>query len=135
MKYKYEIILGLITIALASSIIISIKPIPEICDPNSGCDVTLNSAYAFTLGIKNSYMGIIGFSAIFLILLSHIKNPTHKKKKVITFLLVLGSAIAVYFIAIQFFVLKAYCNYCLIVDISLIIALIFLIISSIKNKN
>ncbi len=123
-KNKYKILLALLIISLLSSVILTIKSPEEICDVREGCDLVLNSKYAKTLGIKNSNYGIVIFTILIIITLSQIKNPEKIKKTIIMSLLSIGSLIALYFLYLQQFVLKAYCKYCLVIDLGIITALI-----------
>ncbi len=121
---KYKILLALFLISLVSSLILSLIPTPVVCDPGVGCDVVKTSSYNFTLGIKNSYYGVIIFALGAFLIFSYIKKPDKNKKLVIHTAIILGSLIAVYFLYIQAVILQAYCKYCLIVDFSMIVALI-----------
>lgn len=123
MKYKYYILFGIFILGLIISLIISLTPTPVICRPSEGCDTVLSSVYASTYGIKNSFFGVIAFTIISLITFSHLKNEHKRKKHAIHAGVIIGSAIALYFIYLQITVLKAICKYCLVVDISLLIAL------------
>lgn len=124
---KYLIILGLLLIALISSIILSTRPVSEICDVNSGCEIVYYSHYNSLLGIQNSYVGVVIFSLLILLIISYLVNPTHNKKAMINLSIVIGSLIALYFLYIQNFILEAYCRYCLIIDFSMIISLILIL--------
>jgi uncharacterized membrane protein len=126
---KYKIILALYFIALIFAVLIAIKPISNICNPYEGCNTVLNSQYAQILGVKTSIWGIIAISIVILILIAQLKNQTPKKQKFIRFLVILGALIAIFLIYLQKFVIQAYCKYCLVADISLILAAIFLIIT------
>ena len=128
---KNILLLILLLAALMSSAILSFKPLSEICNIEEGCDLVQNSIYAETFGIKNSVYGVAIFSFLLIISLFQIFKPTEKKEKFIKLSLIIGSAIAVYFLILQLSVLKAYCKYCLIVDFSVIIALI---VSHLPNK-
>lgn len=121
---KYKILLVLFLISLASSLVLSLVPIPAICDPGIGCDIVQTSKYNFTLGIKNSYYGVVIFLAISFLTYYQIKNPTDKKRKLINLQVIVGSIIAFYFFYIQQFILNAYCKYCLVVNFSMIAALV-----------
>ena len=125
---KYKILLALFLLSLASSLVLSIFPVPVVCDPGVGCDVVKTSSYNFTLGIRNSYYGSAIFLAISLLAYFQIKNPTEKKRKLINLGVIIGFVIAIYFLYIQKFILNAYCKYCLIVDFSMIIALMVTLI-------
>lgn len=125
---KYKIFLTLFIISLISSAILSLTQLEEICDIEQGCSIVQHSPYAYTLGIKNSHFGVILFSLLIIITILQIKNPSKTKKKIITIGIIFGSIIALYFIYLQQFVLKAYCKYCMTVDISMLLALLILII-------
>jgi len=120
---KYKLILAIFAICLTASIILSFPKDTSICKPGEGCDTVQNSKYAYTFGIKNSYLGIIVFSFLSLVTLSHIRDPKKKKHRIISGGIIVGSLIAVYFIYLQKFVIEAWCKYCLVVDFSLLIAL------------
>ena len=124
---KYKLLTILFVIALISSIILSLNAAPAFCRPGEGCDIVQTSQYASTFGIKNSYYGVFIFTFLTLISLWHIKIPGKRKKFIIHSAIIIGSIISLYFIYLQKFVLNAWCKYCLVVDISLILAL-FLII-------
>ena len=128
MKYKYHVLLGIFILGLVVSLIISFTPTPVICRPNEGCDTVLSSAYASTFGIKNSFIGVIAFTILLIISYSHIKNEHKRKKQIIHSGIIIGSALALYFIYLQITVLKAFCKYCLVVDLSILVALGIIII-------
>lgn len=129
---RYHLVLILFLIALISSIILSTKPAPEICDINNGCEIVEYSKYNSVFGISNSYFGIVIFVLIIGLIISYLINPTQNKKAMINLSIIGGSLVALYFLYVQHFILNAYCRYCLIVDFSIIICLI-LIIPSLKK--
>ena len=132
-KTKYSILLTIFLISLASSLILSLTPISLVCDPGKGCDVVQHSPYSYFLGIKNSHYGVIAFSILSLITFFQLRNPSSKKRLYIDLGILIGSGIAIYFIYLQEFVIKAYCKYCLIIDIGLIFALFLMIFTFRKN--
>jgi len=125
---KYKILLALFLISLASSLVLSLTPVSLICDFNVGCDVVHYSDYNFTFGIQNSHYGVIIFALVAFLIYSNIKKPDKNKKLMINSAVILGSLIAIYFLYVQHFILGAYCKYCLIVDFSMIIALMVTLI-------
>jgi len=129
---KYKILLVLFIISFASSLTLSLKPVSEICDLNKGCEVVHYSQYNFTFGIQNSHYGIFIFLFLILLTSSQIVKPKKNKETAIKLLVIIGSLIVVYFLYIQEFVLNAYCKYCLLVDFSLLLALI-VILSELKE--
>lgn len=122
MEDKYKILLILFGISLIGSIVLSLIPVPVVCDPGVGCDAVQTSSYNQTFGIKNSYYGVVVFIFLIFLTLSHIKNPTKNKRLLIHSAVVIGSLISLYFLYLQKFTLQAYCTYCLVVDISILIA-------------
>ncbi len=127
---KYKILLTIFIICLASSIILAFIPAEKACGVNhnekNGCYIVAESSYAKTIGINNSYFGVIGFLALIILTISQIKNPTKSKKRFIMFGIILCSIVALYFLFLQFFIIKEFCPYCLVVDIGSILSLIAL---------
>lgn len=127
-KYKYKIFLTFFIISLAISLLLTFANQNQLCS-NSGCDVVLNSKYSYFLGIKNSIYGIIAFAIASILTFLQIKKPDKNKEKLIKYGIILSSAISLYFIYLQQFILNAYCKYCLTVDTISIISLIILILT------
>ena len=127
---KYKSILLLIALALISSVILSFIPINKACGlEDSGCYAVQTSPYETTFGFQNAHLGLVAFAILFLITFLHDKKPTKKRKQLIASGLILGSVIAIYFLFVQFFILKAICQYCMITDIGILLSLaIFLIV-------
>jgi uncharacterized membrane protein len=125
---KYNWLLILFTIGFIISSILTLTPIPEICDPNEGCDVVLSSDYASFLGLKNSAYGVGIFLILMFVTLIHMKKPRQKTRHLIHLSITLASGIAIYFLYIQKYVLKSFCKYCMFLDILIVIGLIFTII-------
>jgi len=119
------ILLALFTISFLSSLGLSLDVSSKFC-LTSTCDIVSSSSYSSTLGIKNSYWGIAVFALLSILTLWHILEPHHHKNKLIRTGVVIGSIISMYFIFLQVFIIRAFCSYCLIVDISMILALILL---------
>jgi len=120
---KYEIILALFIISLISSVILSFSPVSDTCSIVGGCDIVHDCCYNYTFGIQNSHYGVGIFLFLSILTFLQIKNPTKKKKNIIHLGIILGSLVALWFLYLQQFIIKAYCQYCLIVDFSLLIAL------------
>ncbi|MBI4116477.1 hypothetical protein HY449_01915 [Candidatus Pacearchaeota archaeon] len=119
---KYWFMLVFILFALGSSVVLAFEPLSEICNVEQGCSVIQNSTYAYMFGIKNSVYGVGIFSLLSLAIIIQIFKPNNKNEKLIRMSLFVGMLIAIYFLSLQIFVLKAYCKYCLVADFSVIIA-------------
>jgi uncharacterized membrane protein len=134
-KLKYNILLVIFLIALGSSIVLSFVPLPLICTQLEGCNAVQTSSYSKTLGIENSYFGIAIFFIMSITIYLHIHKPNKKKEFMINVAVFLGAMIALYFIYLQQFVLHAYCKYCLVVDIGMVICFVIINIQTDeKNK-
>jgi len=134
---KYTTLLLFFTIAFIASFILAFVSLEKACGISSAtCNAVQTSGYESTAGIKNSALGIIAFSILGLITLFHIKKPTKRKKQIIFVGTVISSAIAIYFLYLQFFVIKAICKYCMIADASILLNLgIVLFWKEIYSKN
>ncbi len=126
-KKKYNALLVLTVISLAASLILSFAPASEACAigeiNEGGCLGVKSSNYNYTLGLQNSYYGIAIFIILTLMIYSQLKNPAKTKEKYINIAITIGAIIAIYFLLLQMFVIKDFCQYCLIVDFSLLISL------------
>lgn len=123
---KYKIFLFVFLVSLISSIILFSNSSTGVCTIGGGCDTVNNSAYGTTFGVKNSVYGIFIFSFMIIITLLHMSKPNKHTRRIIHLAIILGSLIAIYFLYLQFFVIRIFCSFCLIIDLGLITSLIFL---------
>lgn len=114
MKYKILLLIFLVNFILSLALFFNSSS--GICQSGNGCDIVNNSAYSTFLGMKVSFWGIFIFGMLGLIALLQIYFPTFFKKFLIRSSITVGSLIAVYLVYLQFFVIKARCNFCLIID-------------------
>lgn len=119
---KYRILLAIFVIALICSVLLSVVPLPLICTPLKGCNTVQTSVYAKTLGIDNSYFGVVIFGLMSIMIYSHIRKPHKNKKSIIHLGVFFGTMIALYFLYLQKFVLQAFCKYCIVVDVGMIVS-------------
>ncbi len=123
---KYKIFLLIFLVSLISSIILSTNGTTGVCKPGAGCDLVNNSSYGSTLGIKNSVYGIFIFSFMVLVTLFHITKPNKHTRMVIHTATIIGSLIAIYFLYLQIFIIKYFCEFCLLIDLGLLVSLVFM---------
>ncbi len=123
---KYKIFLLVFLVSLISSIIIFSNSSTGVCSIGGGCDTVNNSSFGSTFGIKNSLYGIFIFSFMIIITLLHMSKPNKHTRRIIHLAIILGSLIAIYFLYIQFFVIRVFCEFCLVIDFGMIISLIFM---------
>ena len=62
-------------------------------------------------------------------------KPTQIKRLLIDSGAIIGFLIALYFIYLQIFIIKAFCKFCLIIDFGMIIAFILIVAKEIQIKN
>lgn len=119
-------IVVLAVVALAVSVFLSVTKhlgIAVPCDLTKGCEFVTQSKYSMFLGRPLSDWGILFTSGV--IVSALLANHYPLWRKLLTWLLAVGSVGAVAFLCIQFFVLKAVCQYCLLVDITTIFMLLW----------
>ena len=124
---KYKVFLLIFIVGLISSIIITSNSSTGICRPGNGCDIVTGSSYGSTFGVASSTYGIFIFSFMILLTLFHINKPNRHTRRIIHSVIIVGSLIAIYFLYLQIFVIKAYCEFCIVVDVALLIGLGFMI--------
>lgn len=110
-------------LATISSIILTFVPLQKACGANNGCSIVNTSEYETTFGIKNAHLGLIAFPILAIFTILELRKSKKYQKRLITLGMLIGSAFAVYFLYIQFFVLKALCKYCLVVDIGVLLSM------------
>jgi uncharacterized membrane protein len=116
---KYQIILAIFIISFLSSLMLS-----QGFACNTGCSVKDSRIADFIMDKEaNGYGGAIIFGILSILVFYQIKKPTKIKKRIIHIGIIIGSAIAIYFIYLQIFILKAFCSYCMIIDVGLLINL------------
>lgn len=113
-------------IAMILSIYITINQFSPIdsCFQAGGCAIVDASRFSRINIIPLSIVGIFIFIFIFLLLLWQMKKPTKNKENIISVVLILTSFFALYLIYLQFFVINAICQYCLIIDFLVLTMLI-----------
>ncbi|MDA3836230.1 MAG: vitamin K epoxide reductase family protein [Nanoarchaeota archaeon] len=133
---KYKSILFLIALGLIASVVLTFIPIDQACgQEDNGCYAVQTSQYETTLGFQNAHLGLVAFSVLFIITFLHDKRPTKKRKQFIQTGLILGSAFAIYFLYLQFFIINAVCKYCMVTDIGILASLaIFFFVKDKKEQ-
>jgi uncharacterized membrane protein len=123
-KSKYITLLIIFILCFIASAILSFIPPEQACGGSeTGCYIINTSEYAGTIGIKNCYFGLIAFSVLIFLAIWHILKPKEYKKQLIFLGLIVGAVFAAYFIYLQLIVIKACCQYCMVVDIGTLLSL------------
>jgi len=118
---KHRNILILLFLAIIASGLLTFANIGAICGATSGCVTVKNSTYAHIFGISTALIGLILISTLFLITLFNKNKLTNNLLKIGLTTAALG---ALFFIYLQIFAIGAVCKYCMVTDVSLILAAI-----------
>ncbi|MER3570112.1 MAG: hypothetical protein C4348_00645 [Patescibacteria group bacterium] len=130
-SFKIILFLSILNLIVSSYLFyLDLKKEVPFCLINSGCEFIFQSKYSRIFNIPIAFLGIVYFLIllIFSFLIFKGKNYLIKFFKII---ITFGFLFALYLIYLQFFVIKSFCQYCLVVDFSTII-MFFL---SLKLKN
>ena len=120
-------------VATAMSLVLSFMPLEQACGENGSCTIVQTSKYETTFGIKTAHIGLIAFPILALIAIFELKKKRKYQRKLLNLGIVVGSAFALYFLYLQFFILKAICKYCLVADIATLISLGIILFWEEKN--
>ncbi len=118
---------------------ISDKTNSGFCIINSGaseCASVQNSQYGSIFGIKLTLFGFASFLLLFLVyIFSFVKNKYSKNFSEIYIIMSgIGCAFALYFIYLQFFVLKTLCANCIVVDSLMVVVFILSLYRNRKKR-
>lgn len=125
-RHKYDIIVIFSVIALCVSVYLSISKAMSLtvpCDITGGCETVLTSKYSQILGVPLSTVGIAYFSLVMVTAL--LANHYKRAGQMLTLFLAVGSIASLIFLFLQFLVIRAVCQYCLVTDLATI-AMLFL---------
>ena len=82
----------------------------------SGCEVVLTSQFATIMNVPISLIGALYFVVLIGIDVVLIQKDAPNLQKILKLLIYLGFTISIVLFLIQAFILKAFCQYCLVVD-------------------
>ena len=117
---KHEILLTiLIVFNIIFCLSIALNYESGFCTAGDTCSDVQNSIYGKIFGVPVIWIGVIGFSLLFLFFIFKKHNKKFTNKFYLATLV--GALLGLYFIIIQIFVLKQICTNCLITDLTAII--------------
>ena len=133
MNPLYLIILSIIGFAVSFYIYYTKKTNKRMyCIFGEDCDEVVKSRYGKTFGIENTVPGMMYYFLIFFYGISVFLNRNIFKENIIYYLIVsasIGSVLfSVYLIIVQAFILKKWCEYCIISSIASILIFLILIL-------
>jgi uncharacterized membrane protein len=100
---------------------------PSFCGSGGGCAAVKASAFSHVGGVGLPTIGLAGFAGLFLGALL-VSNRGHAR--LLSALLGLSALVAVALIGTQLFVLKTICPWCMVVDVSAIVAFVAALVAS-----
>jgi len=116
MKIRPLLIALLAFIGMVDALYLSIKrnagPIP--CHVTKGCTDVLTSKYSTILGIPLSWFGLAFYLTVFSLAVFTIMDTNPRPFKLVFYLSGVGLIISALLVGVQAFILKAYCEYCLL---------------------
>ena len=129
----YLIILSLIGFAVSFYIFYAKKYDKQLhCVIGQDCDAVVKSKYGKTFGIENTIPGMLYYALIFAYGIAVLSNRNLFKANIIYYFVVIvsiGSVLfAAYLTAVQAFVLKKWCEYCIVPSIASLLILLVLIL-------
>lgn len=134
MNKKFTFIMAglLFFLSFVLSLNMHINKSEEVCSIKT-CDIVRNSQYSKLFGFELTLVGIIvSLVMLFLLIFSYYNKKVFAMTRILSFFVLF---FAFYFIFLQFFVIKAICDKCLIVDLSSIIASFFIIFQNERKNN
>ena len=103
-------------VGMADTIYVTInhyKGVIPPCTLLNGCETVLTSKYSEIFGVPIALIGALFYSTVFLSALAYLKTKNNKIIILFLVLTALAFLMSVFFIYLQFFVIKAVCEYCL----------------------
>ncbi len=90
------------------------KGVPIICTILEGCNKVASSIYAEILNVPVAYIGVAYYLLIFSLALWFLASKNRNTFLLMSAFTVVGFLASVWFVYLQFFVIKAICFYCMI---------------------
>ncbi|MBI2055121.1 MAG: vitamin K epoxide reductase family protein [Candidatus Sungbacteria bacterium] len=91
-----------------------ISGVPPSCFITSSCDVVTTSEYAAIWGIPVAMLGVFYYFTVSLLALLTLDTKNEKFLSGLSWFTLLGFLASLWFVYVQFFILKALCIYCLL---------------------
>ena len=132
MNPAYLIILSLIGFLISFYIFYTKKNDKKMyCIVGENCDEVVKSKYGKTFGIENTMPGMLYYGFVFFYGIASLTNQNIFKGTIIYYSIVIagiGSVLfSIYLTAVQAFVLKKWCEYCIVSSISSLLILTILV--------
>jgi len=113
---------GVALVALAGTAVagyltyVHYRPDALICTSSGGCETVQESSYAELVGIPVALLGLLAYVAVLVL----VAWDTEAARTAVAAIALAGAAFAVYLVALQAFVIDAWCVWCLVNDLLLV---------------
>lgn len=84
------------------------------CSVVAGCEIVLTSKYSEIFGIPVALLGVLYYSAVFILAYVILVSQSEKAFKLLSAIIGVGMLATLYFVGLQLLVIKAICQYCMI---------------------
>ena len=104
--------------------IVHYKNIIPPCSIAKGCEKVLTSSYSAVFGIPTALLGALYFAVLIILSVLLLQNYKKQVAKVLFGFVVAGFLFIMFLLYTQIFLIKAFCQYCLLADPIIILLLI-----------
>jgi len=102
-----------------------------LCSAKSGCDLVQASPFSHVLGIKLSIIAIFAFLILLFCWLERDKKFFNRAYFIMS---LVGAGLAIIYISLQIFIIRAICESCVIIDILAIILYILICVKKAREQ-
>ena len=104
------------------------------CSVISGCQSVLDSSYSTVFGVPVALMGVAYYLSIIIIALLYIDIDKKIILKILSYFPITGFVFSIWLVYLQFFVINAICQYCMLSALTSITIFILAMVLLKKNK-
>lgn len=105
---------------------------PMYCILGENCDAVVKSKYGKTFGVENTVPGMVYYVLVFAYAAALVINRNVFKQDIVYYFIVIASIgsvlFSIYLAAVQAFVLKKWCEYCIVSSVASVVILVLLVI-------
>lgn len=106
-------------VGFADAVYLAIKTMvgsPITCYAFNGCDTVAQSKYSLLFGVPLSLLGALFYATTIILITYYLQRRTKRGLQNVVYVAIFGGLFSLYLFALQAFVIKAWCFYCVISD-------------------
>ncbi len=104
------------------------------CSPNASCEEVLGSEYSALGSIPIAALGAIYYATVIAVTVAS-KKWQSLLYRYLPWLTAMGLAVSIYLVALQAFVLQAFCSYCLVSAAVCLLLFVVTVVLTLLNRN